>query len=268
MSVGPGARTAPLASHRAFAIDAAAVAFVSAGICLAAHELAFMTLLVPAVLALRLLAWSRLPVAERGHTFGSELVFFALCTVLGAANDWNSVVRQRIYAYGVPCYFPDLSTVPLWMLAYWGMILRFLATLCRWEGLAPRPGARDDVRLPGRVLCSARAKVLGELLLVVVTRALVYRHYGDPWLSWLPFAAALVLYAGLFRPDRHALWLAVLLAVGGPAVEIAYIRLGGLHDYALGWLAGVPLWIVLWWALAILVWDDLATRILGALARR
>lgn len=62
-----------------------------------------------------------------------------------------------------------------------------------------------------------------------------------------------------------------LLAVGGTAVEIAYIQLGGLHRYALGWLGGVPLWIALWWPLGGLLLDELGApleRWLAASAER
>jgi hypothetical protein len=254
------------ASDRAFAVDAVAVGVVSAGICLASQRPVWMSALVAWVLVLRFAAWARLPAAERWGSLASELAFFALCTAIGAFNDWNSVVRQRIYDYAVPAFFPAVSTSPLWMLVYWGMILRFLATLCRWQRLAPAAGLRNEIHLPGRVLEAPWLKVGVELLLVAATRWLVYRHYGDPLLSWLPFIAALVLYAGLFRPDRHGRRLAGIVALGGPLVEIAYIQLGGLHRYQLGWLGGVPLWIALWWVLAILIWDDLSARLQALLA--
>lgn len=243
-----------------------AVGAVSAGICLASQRPGWMSALVALVLALRFATWTRLPAGERWGSPAAELAFFALCTGIGAFNDWNSVVRQRIYDYAVPAFFPSLSTIPLWMLAYWGMILRFLATLCRWERLAPSAMPRDATHLPGRIVESPALKVGVELLLVGATRWLVYRHYADPLLSWLPFAAALVLFAGFFRPDRRARRLAGIVAIGGPAVEIVYIQLGELHRYQLGWLAGVPLWIALWWVLAILIWDDLSARLQALLA--
>jgi len=254
-------------SDRVFAVDAVAVGVVSAGICLASQRPAWMSALVALVLVLRFAAWVRLPGGERRGSLAAELAFFALCIAIGAFNDWNSVVRHRIYDYAVPAFFPSISSIPVWMLVYWGMILRFLATLCCWEGLAPSPRLQDETHLPGRIVESPWLKVGVELLLVASTRWLVYRHYGDPLLSWLPFAAALALYAGFFRPGRHARRLAGIVAIGGPAVEIAYIQLGGLHRYQLGWLAGVPLWIALWWVLAILIWDDLSARLQVLLAR-
>jgi hypothetical protein len=62
-------------------------------------------------------------------------------------------------------------------------------------------------------------------------------------------------------PTKHDLKLLLIFLIGGPLIEILYIQLGGLHQYDLGWLGGVPLWIALWWLLAVLVWKDLAYRL-------
>ncbi len=252
---------------RAFALDAASISVVSVGICAASHALAFMTVLVPSVIALRFVVLSSLPRKERGASFLAEAAFFALCLAFGAFNDWSSVVRHEIYDYTVPCYFPELSTIPIWMLLFWGMILRFLATLFRWRRLAPTRGMRDEVFLPVHPIRSAWLKVALELALVVATRQLVYRYFDDPWLSWVPFATALLLYAILFRPDRHDRKLLALFAIGGPAIEILYIQIGNLHAYRLDWIAGVPLWIALWWLLAALIWKDISGRLQSALSR-
>lgn len=248
---------------RAFATDLAAVAAVGAGICAKSDDLVFMTILVPAVIVSRFAVWVRLPVAERGIVLRAELVFFTVCLCLGAFNDWNSVVRHRIYDYDVPHLFPALGSIPLWMLVYWGMVLRFVATLCRWRGLSPPSQPSGEISRVGR---PAWAKVTLELLLVLATRQLVYRYYLDPVLSWLPFAVALLAYAALFGVSAQERRLAALAALGGPAVEIAFIHVGGLHHYHLGWLGGVPLWIVLWWVLAVLIWNDLSARLLELLA--
>jgi uncharacterized membrane protein YdjX (TVP38/TMEM64 family) len=251
---------------RAFVIDLAAVAAVGGAICAASDALVFMTIFVAAVVVARLAAWARLPACERGISMNGELFFFGLCLILGAANDWNSVVRHRIYDYDVPHFSAATQGIPVWMLLYWGIILRFVATLCRWQRLAPPPHARDALHLGARVRSAPRLKLTVEIVLVLGTRQLLYRHYLDPVLSWAPFAAALLVYVALFRPSRHERILMALAAVAGPAVEIAFIRAGNLHHYHLGWLEGVPLWIVLWWVLAVLIWNDVSARLLGALA--
>jgi hypothetical protein len=84
-------------------------------------------------------------------------------------------------------------------------------------------------------------------------------------LSWLPFAAALVIYVLVFRLGPHERVLLALAAIVGPLVEILFIQVGGLHRYHLGWFGGVPLWIILWWMLAVLVWDDVSARLLARL---
>ena len=241
---------------RAFLVDAGTIVVASVAICLAADRLALMSVLVPALLVGRFLLW-RGPLVP-------ELLFFGVCTALGAFNDWSSVVRHGVYAYSVPVYWPQLSTIPVWMLLFWGMILRFFATLASWERLGPG-AARDDVHLGRRVVRSPWLRVGVLLAIVAVTRQLVYRYFDHPVLSWLPFALALLSYAALLRPDRHDRRLVLLFLVGGPAVEVLYIQVAGLHRYSLGWLGGVPLWIALWWVLAVLVWKDLAGRIQRAL---
>jgi hypothetical protein len=104
-------------------------------------------------------------------------------------------------------------------------------------------------------------KVTAELGLLAVTRWTVYRFYLDPILSWLPFLIAMLLFGLLFRPNRHDFKLLGIFLVLGPVVEILYIQVAGLHRYHLGWIGGVPLWIVLWWALSILIWKDIALRV-------
>lgn len=245
------------ASHRALAIEATAVGLVSAAIITASDRVLLMNALVPAVIVARTAAVLALPRVERGTTVPVELALLGVCTVLGGGNDWLSVVHHGVYDYDVPVLFPELGAIPLWMLLYWGLVLRAIATLTRWRGLDPPERPRDAVRLGPWRRESAPLKLTLQLALVVGTRQAIYRFHHDPILSWLPFAAALALYVLLFGLDRHERRLALLFLVGGPLVEVLYIQLGGLHRYPLGWLGGVPLWIALWWVLAVWVWKDL-----------
>lgn len=241
-----------------FAVDAAAIAAVSVGICVASDDLHLMSLLVVGVLSLRQVAWGLL---SGGRRLACELLFFGLCTALGAFNDWSSVVRHEIYEYTVPAAFPEVSTIPIWMLLFWGMILRFFVTFATWRRFDAGSTPRDRVRGPGGVSSRPVARVVLQLLLVLMTRQAIYRTYDDPVWSWLPFVAAGGVWFVLFAPDRSERRLAAAVAVIGPAVEVLYIQVGHLHAYHLGWLGGVPLWIALWWVLAVLVWKDVGRRI-------
>lgn len=250
----------PSESDRAFAIDALTIAVMSAAICVASDQLGFMTLFVPAVIAARFaLRFGMEEGAARGRR--AEIVFFTICVALGGFNDWSSVDHHRIYDYDAPSWFPSVTTIPEWMLLYWGMILRFFATLARWKRLSPPDCPDDTVHVGSRVVASRALKVGMLLALVLVTRQFIYRNYLDPVLSWLPFAVALCVFVVLFRPQRHDFVVLGIFLAGGPLVEILYIQVGGLHRYHLGWLGGVPLWIALWWGLAVLVWKDLSGRI-------
>ena len=240
-------------TDRALAVDAAAIVALSVAICLASQRLAVMDAWVPAVIAARFVAWRLLPAAERGHGLVAELGWFGACLVVGAGNDWNSVTRHRIYAYGVPLERPELSLVPLWMLACWGMILRCVVSPIRWRRLA----------LPPPRALSPWLAIPFLLALVVVTRQAIYRSYDDPVWSWLPFALALAAAGVVLRPDRRRLALLAGVAVAGPVVELLYIQIGQLHAYRLGWLGGVPLWIVLWWVLAVGILEQLLARVLA-----
>jgi len=249
------------------AVDGAAIVAVSVGICTASQRIAVMTILVLCVWFARLVAWSRLH--PRGASeIAAELAFCVLATAIGAFNDWNSVDGHGIYDYAVPTDMPGVSSLPQWMLLYWGLILRFLATLALSEVFGADPSPRNLVRI-GR-LRSTRpwVKVAVQLLLVVVTRQAIYRAFMHPVLSWLPFLAAGAAHFALFGWDRRDRRLVALALVIGPMVEILYIQVGGLHRYHLGWFAGVPLWIVLWWAVSLLIWRDLAPRLLGLLRAR
>ena len=241
-----------------FAADVATIVVVSVLICTSAHDLALMTSAVPLVLALRLACWGWL----RGwRGLWPELAFFAVCTLLGGFNDWNSVVRYRIYDYHVPHHFPELSTIPLWMLLYWGMILRFFVSIATWSGLDAGSQPRNQVRL-GTVFAERPALKVGlQLALVLGTRQVIYRTFDDPVWSWAPFAVVGLVYLALFGLDRSEARLAGIVVVLGPLVEVLYIHVGELHSYSLGWLGGVPLWLALWWVLAVLIWKDLGRRL-------
>ena len=102
-----------------------------------------MTLFVPLVIIARIRIVAL--VADReGVNLPAELLFLLICTVLGGFNDWNSVCNKKIYDYTVPHYF-GFSTIPLWMLLFWGMILRFVARLARWQALGPPAQVSDTV---------------------------------------------------------------------------------------------------------------------------
>jgi hypothetical protein len=267
MTMSPPSERAPFnVGDRAFALDALCVTLVSVAIAALADRLAIMSVLVPLLMVARTVAFTRLERAERGGlSVAAELLLLAACTLIGGFNDWNSVHHHRIYDYGVPVYFPAFSMIPLWMLLFWGMVLRFFVTLAFWVGLSDGR-VSDDVYFGPRRVRHGALKVGLQLLLVFATRQAIYRLYLDPILSWLPFALAIVVYALLFRPDAGRRRLFLLALTVGPVVEVVYIQLGGLHRYHLGVLGGVPLWIALWWPLSVLVWADLAGRALSRAA--
>lgn len=256
----------PPTSDRAVLIDVLAVCVISLVLCATHSALAWMLAVVPTVIALRMLAWRSLPIAERGP-WRLELAFMAACIVLGAFNDWNSVHRHRVYDYTAELEVAPWSLVPLWMLLFWGMILRLVVTVGRWKRLGGWTTPLRRVVLPGRTVQSPSLALALELLIVLATRQAIYANYLDPLWSWLPFALALVVYLALLRPPAPARRLMLLAAVVGPLVEILYIQVGHLHHYALGWLGGVPLWIALWWVLAIPIWVDVSLRGMGGRRR-
>lgn len=247
-------------SDRAVVIDVGAVAIISVALCVTHASLVWMEAIVPVVLGLRLAAWMRLPKRERGPV-RIELPFLVLCIVLGAFNDWNSVHHHRIYDYTVEVHSPRWSMIPVWMLLFWGMILRLVATLGRWKRLGSWTAPHDRVALPAPVRGSPYAALVLQLFLAFATRQAIYVTYRDPVWSWVPFAIACLIYLAVLRPVRPAHRLMGLALLFGPIIEILYIQVGHLHRYHLGWIGGVPLWIVLWWALAIPIWADLSLHL-------
>jgi len=237
-------------SGRALFIDGAAVLLVGLAVVLFGERAGLMWTLLGMVIVARFFFWARLP--ER-TSWRVELAFFVICTLIGAFNDFNTVVRHGVYGYELPAELPSLSTIPLWMLVYWGLIVRFVFTLTRY-----RAPAREE----------RRGKLIVMAVALIATRQCIYVFYEDPVLSWLPFAIALLAWPFLVRTDRHDWTLAIVALTVGPLAEALLIGLGGLHHYELGWVGGVPLWIVLWWVLATWIWKDLGLRIQRALENR
>lgn len=255
-------RVLPVVGDGAMAVDFAAVASVSLAIVTVADRLVFMTAWVAVVIAARLWAWRRWAMRDWGFGLGVEIAFLAGCALVGGFNDWNTVVRHGVYDYSAPAFFPALTTIPEWMLVFWGLILRSLVTLFRWRRMSP-PAAPQNASV--FAANNAGLRVGLEFAIIAATRQAVYRWYADPIWSWLPFAAAAVAYVVFLKPRTYELRLGLLFAVAGPLIEAAYIHGGGLHVYRLGWILGVPLWIALWWVLAVLIWSDLAGRVLARL---
>lgn len=241
------------------AFEAGAVGIVALAVLALASRPLAMAFVVTAVVLGRFALFSR---AYPGRSLAVELVFFALCTVVGAANDLHTVVVRGVYTYAVPTELAAGPAIPLWMLLFWGAILRFVFALTGWARLDPPAAGRVVLgrRSPVRTLALVGLVVLG-------TRASVFAFYADPLLSWLPFAVGLVVYALAGGATRHDAWLAAIALVAGPLVEALFIQLAGLHAYALGWLAGVPLWIVLWWALATWIVKDAGALAYAAIER-
>ena len=247
-------------STRQMAFEATLVGIIALAVLgLASRPLA-MALVVTAAGLGRFALFSR---AYPGRSLAVELLFFALCTLVGAANDLHTVVVRGVYAYAVPTELAAGPAIPLWMLLFWGAILRFVFALTRWERFGPEPDA-------GRVVFGRRSPALALALVavvVLVTRASVFAFHGDPPLSWLPLALAPAVYALAGRATRHDAWLAGIALVAGPLVEALFIQIAGLHAYALGWIAGVPVWIVLWWALATWIVKDAGGMAYAAIGR-
>ncbi len=232
------------------AVDAVAVAAVSVGVLVAADRPTVMWLLLAAVLLAR---FALFRATHPDRALAAEVAFFALCTVVGAVNDLNTVVVHGVYRYTAAAELPTVSSIPLWMLVFWGLILRFVFALTRWRALGPP-------EVPARRVLGRAGRGRQSILLVcvvVATRLALYAWYAHPIASWLPFALGFALFALAGGADRHDAKLAALALVVGPIVEALFIRIGGLHEYALGWWFGVPVWIVLWWALATWIWKDL-----------
>jgi hypothetical protein len=190
-----------------------------------------------------------------------EIIFYTVCTLLGAFNDWNSVVNKQIYDYHVPHYF-DFSSIPVWMLLYWGLILRFIAGLA-WK--ISDGEISNKIGLGNWFIENGLARVTVEIILLLITRQLIYQFFLDPLWSWLPFLIAFFIFILLTFPTIHDLWLILVFLIGGPVIETLYIQVGHLHAYHLAWIGGVPLWIIIWWVLVVLIWKDLSGRLYHAL---
>lgn len=252
------ARTGDLA----FGLDTAVVVAASVLICTSAGDLERMRVAMPLLLGARLVAWALLPRRERDTGALVEAGLFCGGAALGGLNDWVSVDLFRVYSYRVPTDLAGISRIPSWMLLFWGMILRYPLTLAHWRRLALPPHG-SAVFLGRRAVGGVPARLVVLLVVIATTRQCVYRLYGDSLWSWLPMGVGLALVLALLQPDARRLRLAAFVFVVGPAVEALYIRVAGLHVYELGWLAGVPLWIALWWVIAVLAWEEVASRVVG-----
>lgn len=239
--------------------DFIAVIVISALILLSVDNEMIMSVVVASVVVWRNLIY---PLIKK-DSLSSSLVFYIICVLLGGFNDWRSVDVKKIYEYHAPTSFPDFSSIPLWMYLYWGIILCLMSRLGRWNW--GRSYVNSDELLPWfkKGLTSPVMKILGQLLLIFITRQTIYTNYLDPFYSWFPFVVAIVAYVIVFRVNVQDILFFFTAIILGTIVESAYITLANLHFYHLGIIYGVPVWITLWWGLSVLIWRDLSYRILS-----
>lgn len=244
-----------------FALDALIIAIISVLICFFSQDLILMTVLVPILMVSRCIVWVLMKADNTRKSITGEFILLTICIALGAFNDWNSVDNHRIYDYTVPHFFPTLSTIPFWMLLYWGMILRALVSLFRWHPLGTESKANNKTKLFNFCSESPLLKISLQLAIIVITRQFIYRYFEDPILSWIPFAVAIIFYCLVFDLKKSDYYLAIGFLIFGPIIEILYIQVGHLHQYHLGVLGGIPIWLALWWVLSMLIWKDLSIRL-------
>ena len=230
--------------YRPLFIDLAVNGLICVLIILFSQQLFVMTLSVASIIILRKFAFYKL---VPGCNMKHEILFFTICTVIGSFNDWNSVEVRKIYNYTVPTLYPQLSTIPFWMFLFWGVILKTVSEL--------------SVFLKKSEINSSGRSVLLLLGLVVCTRLCIYSFYMRDTLSWLSFLIALITYFAVFGFNKTKILMAILISIIGTSVESILINFGKLHYYHLGVLAGVPIWIALWWSLIALIWIDVSAYI-------
>lgn len=252
-------------SHLLMAIDAVAVLIISFAFCLAGDRLVFMTLLVPAVIFLRFLFLAGL--GREAIDLKAEIIFYLICTIIGIVNDLNSVIQHELYHYSLPRFSASIPT-PIWMLLFWGLILRSLARFSRWQALNPPQHISNEIGIGRHVMSNGCAKVIFEIILVLLSRQAIYKTYTHPVFSWLPLTIILFIAIGTLKLSRHDWKILSIFAIFGPITEIIYIQVGHLHVYQLGWIAGAPIWIFLWWIIVMLIWKDFAFRIERFLSRK
>lgn len=241
----------PVASRRLLLLDTAVAAIISGLILAAAHLLTLMSIAVPAILLMRLGLAVQI-CRKEGRSLAGEVLFYLICTLLGAFNDWNSVVHHAIYEYQVPYCF-TFSTIPVWMLLYWGLVLRLMAG-AGWMVAGSSPP--DKLGIGRHFIRSVGVRLIFLIILGLLTRRFIYIHYLHPVMSWMPFLVAFLLALVTTYPGRRDFYFLGICLVAGPLVEIAYINLGQLHVYYLGVVAGLPVWLILWWLLSAMIWRE------------
>ena len=246
--------------ERAFVLDFGTLLTALAAAGVVSSQPRTMLLVVLGLMALRTLLWT---FWVREHPLGVELGLYVTCILFGGLNDWNTVFRHRVYEYTVPSDIPQWSSIPLWMLILWGPILRFVVSLGRFRRLGEADADPNLVRLPGFQKSSAWLCVALSLALVLITRQFTYRLSLHVVFSWLPYLVAIVAYVAMFRPAARKRNLAIFFILVGTLFEVLLAKGAGLHRYNLGWVFGIPIWIVLWWGLGAVIISDFAERALS-----
>lgn len=237
-------------NNNAFYLDLLVMIIVSILIAFKAQDLLFMTITIPSILMIRLF----FVVSFNRSQASDQLIFiYLVATIIGAFNDYNSVVIKKIYSYTVPVYFESLSSIPIWMLLFWGMILQFILSLKVFL-----QSYFDELNCNSNTFSipALLRKFIIQAGILLSTRQCIYLFFMDPFWSWFPFAVALTIYTVFYIRKKSEVCLLLFAIIIGPMIEAIFITIGKLHFYHLGIFFGVPFWIILWWPLAALIWSD------------
>ena len=180
--------------------------------------------------------------------------FFLLGLAAGGGNDLFSMIRG-VYAYTPPHLLP--WPIPLWIFPFWGQVFLLFRRALDY-GPFRGPGV-------GKVL-QWDSRLAADLVILAIFKFFVYGYASHLYLPSLVGVLLLGARFAVLRPTPTEWRVLAITMTVGPAYEIILVKLG-LYNYQHGYFFGLPVWLLVFWALSLLISKNLYDRMERAFGR-
>ncbi|MHA1379806.1 MAG: hypothetical protein ACTSRG_15655 [Candidatus Helarchaeota archaeon] len=171
-----------------------------------------------------------------------DWIFFLFGVIAGGGNDLMSMMNN-VYNYTSKTIFPFLTgLMPFWMILFWGQVFLLFRKIFYINILKGEDFQQNGKFLKGWI----DKKLIFDICVIICLRFVIYQIYMlDFWIPALIYGCIICFRFAIFHPKENELRIMGILPYAFTFEGL--MVLFGLYIYINPILAGLPLWLLLWW---------------------